>query len=335
MIQDNPRLTALFNLDDSEVLQGLRENPDFKKVHTAIFNHIKKYGDRTLQELKLETKSMRDDPAVLIRFIRHTLASECTQLSEVKEGRNGADRGTPIPLTIGRRPFKHFIFRRLRNLTKESVTHRENMRFARARAYGLVKRIFRAIGLHFCQLDLLDRQDDIFFLTVDEIFSVINGSTVDFDLKPAVRSRRKNFLLQKQSPTPPSRLFTHGVAAIARRHADNTLDTHSAEQGKNLKGIGCCPGQVSGRARIVKNPDPDLKIDGEILVAEMTDPGWVFLMMRAGGMIVERGSILSHSAIIGREMNIPTIVGVKDATKLISDSSRITIDGGTGEIQWQ
>jgi pyruvate,water dikinase len=209
------------------------------------------------------------------------------------------------------------------------------MRFARARAYGLVKRIFNAIGFHFCRLELLDRQDDIFFLTVDEIFSVINGSAVNLDLKPAVRSRRKTFLLQKQSPTPPSRLVTHGVAAIARRHADSTSETHNAEQAKNLKGIGCCPGQVSGRARIVKNPDPNLKIDGEILVAEMTDPGWVFLMMRAGGMIVERGSILSHSAIIGREMNIPTIVGVKDATKLISDSSRITIDGGTGEIQWQ
>jgi pyruvate,water dikinase len=209
------------------------------------------------------------------------------------------------------------------------------MRFARARAYGLVKRIFRAIGLHFCRLGLLDRQNDIFFLAVDEIFSIINGSAVNFDLKHAVRSRRTRFLLQKQSPTPPSRLFTRGVAAIARRQAYDAFETNTAEQGKNLRGIGCSPGQVSGRARIIKNPDPNLKIDGEILVAEMTDPGWVFLMMRASGMVVERGSILSHSAIIGREMNIPTIVGVKDATKLISDSSRITIDGSTGKIQWQ
>jgi pyruvate,water dikinase len=335
MIHRNPNLTTLFSLDDKKVLQGLRENPDFKEVHAAIFNHIKKYGDRTLHELKLETKSMRDDPAILIRLIRHTLSCERTQFSEDNKCQNGGDGGANIPLTIGKRPFKYLISCRLRNLIRESITHRENMRFARTRAYGLVKRIFGAIGLHFCQLSLLDRRDDIFFLAVDEIFSIINGSALNFDLKHTVRSRRKRFLLQKQSPTPPSRLFTRGVAAIARRYAYDALETNTAEQGKNLKGIGCCPGQVSGRARIVRNPDPDLSIDGEILVAEMTDPGWVFLMMRAGGMIVERGSILSHSAIIGREMNIPTIVGVKDATKLITDGSRITLDGTTGEIQWQ
>lgn len=335
MIHRNLSLTALFSLDAKKVLQALRENPDFKEVHAAIRNHIKKYGDRTLHELKLETKSMRDDPAILIRLIRHTLSCERTQFSEDNERQNGGDGGAPIPLTIGKRPFKYLIFRRLRNLIRESITHRENMRFARTRAYGLVKRIFRAIGLHFCQLGLLDRWDDIFFLAVDEIFSIINGTAVNFDLKHTVRSRRKRFLLQKQSPTPPSRLFTRGVASIAHRHAYDALETNTAEQGKNLRGIGCSPGQVSGRARIVRNPDPNLKIDGEILVTEMTDPGWVFLMMRAGGMIAERGSILSHSAIIGREMNIPTIVGVKDATKLISDSSRVTIDGSTGEIQWQ
>ena len=337
MIHLNPSLKTLFGSDDKKVLQGLRQNPDFKEVHAAIFKHIKKYGDRTLHELKLETKSMRDDPAILIRFIRHTLSCERTRFSEDNKCQDSGDGAVNILPTIAKRPFKYLISPRLRNLMRESITHRENMRFARTRAYGLVKRIFRAIELHFCQLGLLDRRDDIFFLAVDEIFSIINGSAVNFDLKHTVRNRRKRFLLQKQSPTPPSRLFTCGVAAIARRYTYDALETNTdtEEQDKNLKGIGCCPGQVSGRARIVRNPDPDLGIDGEILVAEMTDPGWVFLMMRAGGMIVERGSILSHTAIIGREMNIPTIVGVKDATKLITDGSRITLDGSTGEIQWQ
>jgi len=85
----------------------------------------------------------------------------------------------------------------------------------------------------------------------------------------------------------------------------------------------------------VRTPDPDLRIDGNIIIAEMTDPGWVFLMMRAKGLVVERGSVLSHTAIIGRELGIPTIVAVKDATKRIPDGSEIFIDGSTGEIRWQ
>ena len=65
----------------------------------------------------------------------------------------------------------------------------------------------------------------------------------------------------------------------------------------------------------------------------MTDPGWVFLMTISKGLIVEKGSVLSHTAIIGRELGIPTIVGVKNATKLIKDGDLIEINGDTGSIE--
>jgi pyruvate,water dikinase len=73
-------------------------------------------------------------------------------------------------------------------------------------------------------------------------------------------------------------------------------------------------------------------VDGDILVAEMTDPGWVFLMMSARGVIVERGSILSHTAIIGRELGIPTITGLAGATERIVDGELIAMDGATGVV---
>ena len=74
---------------------------------------------------------------------------------------------------------------------------------------------------------------------------------------------------------------------------------------------------------------------GCILVAGSTDPAWVFLMMSSAGIIAERGSVLSHTAIIGRELGIPTIVGVRNATQTIRDGSLVTMDGDTGEIRWQ
>jgi pyruvate,water dikinase len=90
---------------------------------------------------------------------------------------------------------------------------------------------------------------------------------------------------------------------------------------------------VRGRARVVRSPEHHLNIKGEILVAPMTDPGWVFLMVPAGGLIVERGSILSHTAIIGRELGIPTVVGVQNATSLIADGQMVEIDGAAGTIR--
>ena len=72
-----------------------------------------------------------------------------------------------------------------------------------------------------------------------------------------------------------------------------------------------------------------------ILVAKSTDPGWIFLMAGARGIIVEKGSVLSHSAIVGRELGIPTVVGVTNATKLIRDGVHIVIDGSTGDVRWR
>jgi pyruvate,water dikinase len=58
-------------------------------------------------------------------------------------------------------------------------------------------------------------------------------------------------------------------------------------------------------------------------------------MVAAKGIVVERGSVLSHTAIIGRELGIPTIVGVRDATRLIPDGANLFMDGSTGDVRWQ
>jgi pyruvate,water dikinase len=170
---------------------------------------------------------------------------------------------------------------------------------------------------------------------MNEIFSVINNSAVDLDLRHTVRIRKERYLRQSRSKTPPSRIITRGINPEIFQDASDIQTMSRKKTDSKLRGIPCSTGQVSGQARIVRKPDPDIEINGDILIAEMTDPGWVFLMMRAKGLIVERGSVLSHTAIIGRELGIPTIVGVKDATRHIPEGSILHMDGGTGVIQWQ
>jgi pyruvate,water dikinase len=74
-------------------------------------------------------------------------------------------------------------------------------------------------------------------------------------------------------------------------------------------------------------------VPGRILVTRTTDPGWIFLMAAASGLVAERGSPLSHTAIIGRELGIPTVVGVEGATRRIPDGALIVVDGGTGVVR--
>ena len=102
---------------------------------------------------------------------------------------------------------------------------------------------------------------------------------------------------------------------------------------KVLYGTPSSAGIVKGQAVVVKdacNP-PDTK--GKIIVAKMTDPGWVFLLSNAKGIISEKGSLLSHTAIISRELKKPAVVGVKDAFELIKDGDILELDGNRGTVK--
>jgi pyruvate,water dikinase len=99
-----------------------------------------------------------------------------------------------------------------------------------------------------------------------------------------------------------------------------------------LRGTPCCPGKLRLKVRVVRSPNDDLALNGEILVAERTDPGWVPLYPSVSGLLIERGSVLSHSAIVAREMGLPTIVGVAGLTQYVVDGQEVEMDGGVGTV---
>jgi pyruvate,water dikinase len=98
-------------------------------------------------------------------------------------------------------------------------------------------------------------------------------------------------------------------------------------------GLGCCAGIVEAPVVVVRDPRNAAPLDGAILVAERTDPAWVVLFSSARGLLIERGSVLSHSAIIAREMGIPTIVSVAGVTGWLRDGDLVRMDGSTGVVR--
>ena len=72
---------------------------------------------------------------------------------------------------------------------------------------------------------------------------------------------------------------------------------------------------------------------GEILIAERTDPGWILLFPAAAGLVVEHGSLLSHSAIVARELGLPAVVSVPAATGWLRDGDLVELDGSTGVVR--
>jgi pyruvate,water dikinase len=90
---------------------------------------------------------------------------------------------------------------------------------------------------------------------------------------------------------------------------------------------------VRARVQVVHDPNAIVSLNGDILVTSSTDPGWVTLFPSASAIIVERGSLLSHSAIVSREMGIPCIVGVTGLLKTLKTGDEVEMDGSTGEIR--
>jgi pyruvate,water dikinase len=103
--------------------------------------------------------------------------------------------------------------------------------------------------------------------------------------------------------------------------------------GDVLKGVACSAGEYTGTARIILDPfDPSGLEAGDILVTLNTDPSWTPLFLASGAVVVNLGAVGSHASIVSRELGIPCVASVADATKKIPDGANITVNGSTGTI---
>jgi pyruvate,water dikinase len=106
-----------------------------------------------------------------------------------------------------------------------------------------------------------------------------------------------------------------------------------AAAGDTLQGLPGCPGISRGIARVVLDShDPTALEPGDVLVAPITDPSWTPLFVPAAGVIVDVGAPLSHAIIVSRELGIPCVVSVTDATRRIPDGAMVEVNGDTGTV---
>ncbi|MEV6275152.1 PEP/pyruvate-binding domain-containing protein [Nocardia sp. NPDC051832] len=330
-IRVDAALAELFaSADDAQqVWVQLGADPRFADFQAACERHIATFGDRTVDELKLETDPLGLHPHRLVPILRNYVrgGQNIDHMEEHERGIRRAAEARVAALLRGNLLHRS-VFRLALRQARKTVAQRENMRLGRSRTFGLVKRVFRVLGGQLHEAGLLDDPRDIFFLTYEEITALVRGTAVDGDPRTLVASRQAEHASWRGQPMP-SRIVTSGIAAAA----DNAVGfTEFDGDAAVLTGIGCAPGRVEAPALVLHEPNAETAIDGQILVATTTDPGWVFLMVAAGGLVSEKGSVLSHTAIIGRELGITTVVGVRDATRLLRDGDLVALDGRAGTV---
>lgn len=321
------KLEGLVNAKSASVniLTQTENELEFRRMFS---NHIHEFGDRGVEELKLETLTFREDPLSLLKMV---LEYSQTTLNALEKGESSDRRKQATKALNSKlltRPILKLLMPYFLKKAIRSINYRENFRLHRSRGYGVVRRLTYYLGDKLYRLDLLEDPRDIYFLDYDEVLRATHALDFSTDFKGQVKNRKEVFADYKEKNTAAKYKFD------GKDYREFFVESDDDSEG--LSGQACSSGIIEAEVLVVDdieqvNKDASIGKD-KILVAKMTDPGWVFLMTVSKGLIVEKGSILSHTAIIGRELGIPTIVGVKNATHVLKTGDRVKMDGQTGKI---
>ena len=313
-----------------EALAALRaERPDFAG---RIDDYIERYGDRVIGELKLETITAREDPTFVIQVLRNFAARPDLDPDALAEReaklRDDAERLLRSKLgALGRLRFPGVL-----RTARTAVKYRENMRLARTRMFGLFRDAYLAMGMRLTEAGRLDVPRDVFYLTVDELLAYQEGRAVSAELGGLVTARSAEYARYEQLDLP-HHFETWGPVYHGNRYAGPGLHDEIDPDAEVLQGTGCYPGVVDAPLRVIMSPSDNLDLEGHILTTLRTDPGWAPLFPASAGILVERGSTLSHSAVVARELGIPAVVGVPGLLRIVRDGEHVVLDGGAGTVQ--
>ncbi len=325
-IRKDDELLILFKKKPARILERLQDE-QFISFRKKFYGYIGDYGDRTLEELKLESENMRRNPALLASLLKSQLSNGHTEQS-LKDKQKRIRISTNEKIR-DRQPFfslKTLIYRIVLRFTRTAVRNRENMRFCRAKAYGIIKEIFYRIGEQMHQSGVIGSPEDVFYLELEDVQRYCSGDDGS-SRRNIITARKKEFEAYARQSLPDRIIYSGDVVPLPK-------ESHVEDMNKEdvLFGMGVSNGIVEGRAIVVLEPDIGQEVSGKILVTRTTDPGWIFLMSKARGLISEKGSILSHTAIVGRELGIPTVTEVTDATRKIISDNLIKINGSEGTV---
>jgi pyruvate,water dikinase len=239
---------------------------------------------------------------------------------------------------------REFVEGLIRLAGKASSYSEEHDLYCELMSQAMLRRGYLAMGRRLAECGSIDKADDIFMLNPDEIDRVMMVPEAH-DLRSITKRRRaawEQWQTQQNPPLITDRAdFNEAVQkdlipsgdVIALKVVVGEIPEAKPELNADIIGICGCAGEAEGTARIVVHYDDLAKVQtGDILICPSTNPAWTPIFGIVSGVIADRGGTLSHSAIIGREYGVPTIVNTFVASAKIQSGQRIRMDATKGAI---
>jgi phosphohistidine swiveling domain-containing protein len=284
---------------------------------------LDRHGYHGPNEGQLDSVSWREDPGLLEVRLRDLRAmGDDSRRAPVHRtaAQQGEREQAQERLTASLSSVRRGLLRRQVRMASRYLALREQGKAGFLITFDVARAAVRRLGELLVEEGRLGDPAEAFFLTYDELTGhPVNGEP------EMIATRRGQYVERQTQRLPESWSGVPEPIAVAGPGV-------AGPAGMMIDGIGACSGITEGRARVVTDPEKTELDEGDLLVCEATDPGWVSLFLVAGGVVTDLGGMLSHGAIVAREMGIPCVVGTKTASRTILDGQRIRIDGDSGVV---
>ncbi|HZC67365.1 MAG TPA: PEP-utilizing enzyme [Nitrospirales bacterium] len=329
LAQEARTLADLFEQTPADKLAPVLQTTETGRRWWNLFEgFLGRHGHRGEAELDLSTPRWAEDPTFLLQavanYLRHP-SSVPTPPEMLSQGIRRRKEAAAAIRSILPRPLQ-WIFSWLYERYVLWLPFREAAKYVWLIGFAHARRVYRELGRRLAVAGHLKTADDVFWLRLGELIRWAESGTVTWS-QPQMESRAREW--QTWTTLRPPSLVV-GTRGIEQPDEARPATTSAATL---LRGTPVSSGEAEGMARVITDPhQADLR-PGEILVTRYTDPAWTPLFFTAGALITEIGGVLSHGAVIAREIGLPAIVGVEGATCRITTGRRVKVNAHHGTVE--
>ncbi len=284
-------------------------------ANDAFRAFLAEHGHRSFS-LDIAFPTFEQDPNQVVRLLR---------LMEAAPQSEQARPGAPSPEP--RSSWQRWVLHIVRDLAIRYVALRENQRYYWQKSLAITRRLYLLLGERLVSDRVLGQRDEVFYATHQELVAFFSERMTSQALSHSVAERRAEWAAYQRefeiSPGTAYPSFLRGDIPLVRDQIEH----------EEWRGRAVSPGTARGTARVVLAPNELARIErGEILVAPSTDPAWTPVFGKIAGLVLERGGVLSHGAVVAREYHVPAVAGIANIAEEIRDGETIEVDGNAGLV---
>lgn len=321
------RLCSAAGIDPAVLLRGASHEEGIVLSDLWLVAHgrltlcefLLRHGYHGPGEGECETRVWREDPAPVERILERYAALPDDQGPDANAVRHRAERAAAerALLKAAGGPAGRAHVQMVLRLARRFIPLRGVGKVSYLQGLDVLRAAARRLGALCAAQGQLNAVDDAFYLTVEEL---AGGQAVDL---VALATERRATRERYRALEIPTAWTGQPVPVSATAAAPRS----------GLSGVGACHGVVEGRAVVVLDPSTAEIDEDDILIARTTDPAWVSLMFLSGGLVVDIGGMMSHAAVVAREMGVPCVMNTGTGTRTIATGDIVRVDGAEGTVE--